>query len=430
MDIKELTNKKNAKQVLSQQEIQFFVDGYVNGKILEEEAVEFVRAIYNNGLNIEETSNLTMSMAKSGDMVDLSDVGECVDKHSTGGVSDTTTLVIVPILASLGIKVAKMSGRSLGWTGGTADKVEVFDGYDNYIPEQEFKNNIKEIGACLISQSDKVAVADKKIYALRDRTGLVDNIALIASSIMSKKIACGAKILLLDVKYGNGAFMENFEDAKKLATVMCNIGNNVGIKTCAVISNMNEPLSNYVGNNLEVFSAIETLKGKPSNLLTLSKTIVGTILKICGKAESVKVGMEMAQKAIESGDALNKLKQIVTKQHGSDYKIDHKDVLLNHNQEFNIIASTSGVLSKINCKKLGNAVHKLCALEADKESKNMCGVIIKKDKNQKVNKGDVIATVNYSKAQNVSEIMREIEECFVVSLEQGETFELVKEIVF
>ena len=430
MNIIDLINKKNNKGILTKREIEFFVKGFSCDEISKEDATKFLTAIYNNGLNLTETTNLTLSMARSGDIIDLTDVGDCVDKHSTGGVSDTTTLVIVPLLASLGVKVAKMSGRSLGWTGGTADKVEVFDGYNNDLSVEEFKNNINKIGACLISQSDKLAVADKKIYKLRDETGLVDNISLIASSIMSKKIACGAKILLLDVKYGNGAFMQKFQDAKKLAKTMVKIGNKAGIKTSAVISNMNEPLSNYIGNNLEVYSAIEVLNGKDNNLSKLSKIIVATILKNIGKVETIEEGINLASENLKNKKALKKFEQIIKYQGGNIYKLTNSEILLHSEKCVEIKATKTGYISKILCKKLGDCVHKVCYLEEDKNAKNMVGLKLLKSKNDYILKGETIAVLNYYKAKDLKKIIKEIKAAFVISKNKGKEFDLVKEIIF
>ena len=429
MDINEIINKKNCKKVLTKQEIQFFVDGYVSGNISDEIATKFLKAVYDNGLNLTETTNLTMSMAKSGEILDLSSVGECVDKHSTGGVSDTTTLVIVPVLASLGVKVAKMSGRSLGWTGGTADKVEVFDGYNNNLTDEEFKKVIKTCGGSLISQSEKIAIADKKIYALRDKTGLVDNISLIASSIMSKKIACGAKILLLDVKYGEGAFMQTSKDAKKLATVMCKIGKRANIKTCAIISNMNEPLSNYIGNNLEVYSALKVLSGEENNLTKLCRIIVATILKKANITQNIVKGEHLADEVLKNGKALEKLKQIVTLQGGSVEKIENSNLLLNSKNKIEVVSNAQGFVSQIKCKELGNLVHEICKQENTKQDKNMVGLILNVKKNDYVKNGDLLVTINYANCKNINEYANKIKDCFVISNKKGKEYKLVKEII-
>ena len=430
MDIKQIVDKKEKGLELTTKEIEFFVDGFVKDKISKLEATSFIKAVYEKGLTKRETVDLTRSMAFSGEVVDLSSVGECVDKHSTGGVSDTKTLIIVPTLASLGVKVAKMSGRSLGWTGGTADKIEVFDGYDNYISEQEFKQNLLQINECLISQSENIALADKKIYKLRDETGYVDNIPLIASSIMSKKIACGAKVLCLDVKYGNGAFMKDFDSAKQLAQLMCEIGREFGIKTTAVISNMNEPLSCYIGNNLEVYSALSVLNGEENNLSKLSKTIVATILKVLGKCKTIEEGVLLATESINKGKAINKFKQLVLAQKGDTYKIDHREDLLKANKTYEILASTEGYLSTINARELGNLSHKICEFYSLKQDKNMCGIILLKQKNDYVKKGEVLAKVNLASNINIDEILKGIANCLIISQNKGKEFELIKEILF
>ena len=430
MDIDEIINKKNQGQILSKEEIEFFVTEITESNINKSKAVELIKSIYGNGLNEQETIDLTRAMAYSGKVIDLSDVGECVDKHSTGGVSDTTTLIIVPVLASLDVKVAKMSGRSLGWTGGTADKIEVFDGYNNYLTEQQFKRNLMAINECLISQSEEIAIADKKIYKLRDETGYVDSIPLIASSIMSKKIACGAKILCLDVKYGNGAFMKDYEDAKELANLMCKIGRSFNIKTSAVISNMNEPLSNYIGNNLEVYSAIKVLKGENNNLATLSKTIVATILMSIGKTKSLSEGIKLANHVIKTNQALEKFKQLIISQRGSTEKLENPIILTRSKNEITIESSCEGYLSKINAKELGALVHKLSSLYNNKCDKNQCGLILKKQKNDYVSLNDTLAVVHYASNRNVISIVEEIKNCFEISNQKGEEYELVKEIIY
>lgn len=430
MNLNQIIDKKNNKEKLTTKEIEYLVNGFSKDEISKLDATKFIKAVYENGLDEKETIDLTRAMAYSGKIIDLSDVGECVDKHSTGGVSDTTTLIIVPVLASLGVKVAKMSGRSLGWTGGTADKVEVFDGYDNYISEKEFKQNLRQIDECLISQSEEIAIADKKIYKLRDETGYVDNIALIASSIMSKKIACGAKILCLDVKYGNGAFMKDFESALQLAKLMCKIGKSFDIKTSAVISNMNEPLSKYIGNNLEVYSALKVLNGEENNLSTLSKNIVATILKSIHKVESLEEGISLATNSIKSKSALEKFKQLILSQHGSIYKVENYEVLAKCQNTLPIYATSEGYISKINARELGNAVHDLCKLYDEKDDKNQCGLVLNKQKNEYVKLGELIATIHYSSDKDLSKIVEKINSCFTITKEKGENFELIKEIIF
>lgn len=430
MDLNQIINKKNNKEKLTTEEIEYFVNGFSKDEIDKSQATKFIKAVYENGLDEKETIDLTRAMAYSGKIIDLSDVGECVDKHSTGGVSDTTTLIIVPVLASLGVKVAKMSGRSLGWTGGTADKVEIFDGYDNYISEQEFKQNLREINECLISQSEEIAIADKKIYKLRDETGYVDNISLIASSIMSKKIACGAKVLCLDVKYGNGAFMKDFDSALKLAKLMCKIGKSFGIKTSAVISNMNEPLSRYIGNNLEVYSALKVLNGEENNLSILSKNIVATILKSMNKVENLEQGIDLATNSIKSKSALEKFKKLISSQHGSVYKVENYEVLNKCKNTLSIYAESEGYISKVNAKELGNAVHDLCKLYDEKEDKNQCGLVLNKQKNDYIKAGELLATIHYSTKKDLLEIVNKIKNCFTITEKKGENFELIKEIIF
>lgn len=317
MNIQEIIAKKRDKQKLSKEEIDFFIKEYTNGNIADYQASALIMAIYINSMDEEETTNLTIAMAHSGDILDLSELGNVVDKHSTGGVGDKVTLILAPIIASLGIPVAKMSGRGLGYTGGTIDKLEAIPGYNVNVSEKEFIENVKKIGISLIGQTLNLAPADKKIYALRDATSTTESIPLIASSIMSKKIAAGANKIVLDVTYGSGAFMKTKERAQELADTMIKIGKLAGRETVAVITPMEEPLGKNVGNSLEVIEAVQALKG---NIAEDVKEVVlelgSNMIKLAGKGDCLEENKNKMLENIKNGKALEKLKELVANQGG------------------------------------------------------------------------------------------------------------------
>ncbi len=319
--------KKRKGLELSKEEIEFFVNGFTKGEVPDYQASALLMAIFFNKMNKRETADLTMAMVNSGDKIDLSSInGVKVDKHSTGGVGDKTSICLTPLVASLGVPVAKMSGRGLGHTGGTIDKLEAFNGFSVELSEETFINNSNTIGIALTGQTGNIAPADKKIYALRDVTATVDNMSLIASSIMSKKIASGADAIVLDVKVGDGAFMKTPEDAKALAREMVDIGSSVGRKTIGVISDMDQPLGYAIGNSLEVKEAIELLKGNgPKDLLELTLTL-GSYMLVCGKtARNFEEGKALLLKNINNGKGLEKLKEFVKAQGGDASLIDDTD---------------------------------------------------------------------------------------------------------
>lgn len=318
MNTYDLIMKKRDGYVLDQNEIEFIVQGFTNGLIPDYQMASLLMAIYFQGMNYEETTNLTMAMADSGERLDLSEIsGKKVDKHSTGGVGDKTSLIIGPILASLGVPVAKMSGRGLGHTGGTIDKLESIPGFKTSISEEQFKNQVNKIKLSIVGQTANLAPADKKIYALRDVTATVDNVSLIAASIMSKKLAAGADAIILDVKVGSGAFMKNIEDARLLAKTMVAIGTLAGKETTAVITDMNEPLGNMVGNILEIQEVISCLKGNGEHrLMEVTKTLASHMLLAANKANSIDEALDMIQQVIDNGKAYEKLIEFVSAQGG------------------------------------------------------------------------------------------------------------------
>ena len=303
MNILDIIAKKRDKKELTKDEIEFFIKGYVDGEITDYQAAALVMAIYINGMNEREITDLTLAMCYSGDVLDLSDLGEVVDKHSTGGVGDKITLILMPIVASLGIPVAKMSGRGLGFTGGTIDKLESIPGYTTGLDIDTFKNNVKKIGISLIGQTLNLAPADKKLYALRDTISCTESIPLIASSIMSKKIASGANKIVIDVTCGSGAFMKNREQAEKLASVMTKIGDLANRETVCVITNMDEPVGYAVGNDLEVIEAVDILKNKylPKDIEYIITTLGANMLVLAKKTETLKQGKEMILENLHNG---------------------------------------------------------------------------------------------------------------------------------
>ncbi len=324
MNTYDIIMKKRDGHILDKEEIVYMVNGYTKGEIPDYQMSAFLMAVYFQGMNHEETTMLTMAMADSGDRLDLSAIdGIKVDKHSTGGVGDKTSLIVGPILASLGVPVAKMSGRGLGHTGGTIDKLEGIPGFCTSISEEDFIKQVNETGLAIVGQTANLAPADKKIYALRDVTATVDNVSLIAASIMSKKLAAGADAIVLDVKVGSGAFMKTLEDARLLAKTMVAIGTLAGKDTTAVITDMNEPLGNDVGNILEVQEAVNCLKGKgEKRLMEISKVLAGYMLVAAKKAENFDEAMKLVDDVIDSGKAYNKMKEFVVAQHGNASFLD------------------------------------------------------------------------------------------------------------
>ena len=317
MNILDIIEKKRDAKELNKEEIEFFVKGYTDGSIPDYQAAALVMAIYINGMTKEETTNLALAMAYSGDVLDLSDIGEVVDKHSTGGIGDKITLILMPIVAALGVKVAKMSGRGLGATGGTKDKLEAIPGYRTEIEIDEFIENVKKIGISLIGQTLNLAPADKKLYALRDTISCTANIPLISSSIMSKKIAAGANKIVLDVTCGSGAFMKTVGEARELSRTMIDIGKLANKETVCIITNMDQPLGTMVGNTLEVIEAIEALKG---NMQDDVKNVVlelgAYILKLDGKGDNIQENKEKIEQVISNGEAYRKFLQLVENQGG------------------------------------------------------------------------------------------------------------------
>jgi pyrimidine-nucleoside phosphorylase len=406
MRMYDLILKKRNGGELSTEEINYFVENYTKGEIPDYQVSALLMAIYFQKMNKRETSDLTMAMVHSGDMLDLSKIeGVKVDKHSTGGVGDTTTLVLTPMVAALGIPVAKMSGRGLGHTGGTIDKLESFKGFSVEMPTEKFINNVNTIKIAVAGQTGDLAPADKKLYALRDVTATVDNVSLIASSIMSKKIASGADAIVLDVKVGDGAFMKNTESAKELATEMVSIGKHIGRNTIAVISDMDQPLGLAIGNALEVEEAINTLKGNgPEDLLNLSLVLGSHMVMLAGKASTVEEAEAMLKETITSGSAIEKLKEFVKSQGGDTGCINNTDLLPKAKYILPVIAENNGIVKKIHAENLGIVAMELGAGRATKESKIdlAVGIVLNKKRGDKVKNGDTIAYI-HSNNENLIE---------------------------
>ena len=399
--------KKRDGNKLTEKEIDFMVKGYTNGDIPNYQMSSFLMAIYFKGMDDYETSFLTKSMLNSGDILDLSSIdGIKVDKHSTGGVGDKTSLVVAPIVASLGIKVAKMSGRGLGHTGGTIDKLESIPGYNTNLDEKDFINQVNKIGIALIGPTKSLAPADKKMYALRDVTGTVSSIPLIASSIMSKKLAAGTDIIVLDVKVGKGAFMKNVNDAKELARLMVQIGKNMNKKVVAILTNMNDPLGYAVGNNLEVIEAINTLNGKgPKDFNDLCINASAELIYEAGLTNNIDDAIKLAVRQIENKEALNKFIELVKAQNGDESYIINPDKFEKAKYIIPVISNEEGYVKSIDALSIGIASMKLGAgrekLE-DKINYNV-GIIINKKPGDKVNKNDILAYI-HSDFKNVCEI--------------------------
>lgn len=433
MRMYDLILKKRNGEELSKEEINFFVDGYTKGEIPDYQVSSLLMAIYFQKMNSRETADLTMAMVNSGDILSLKDIeGIKVDKHSTGGVGDTTTLVLGPMVASLGIPVAKMSGRGLGHTGGTIDKLESFKGFSVEMPEEKFISNVNNIKLAVGGQTGDLAPADKKLYALRDVTGTVDNISLIASSIMSKKIAAGADAIVLDVKVGEGAFMKTKEDALHLAKEMVSIGRNLKRNTVAVISDMDQPLGKAIGNALEVEEAIETLKGNgPKDLLELCMTLGSEMVVLAEKAKDKNEARQMLMETIESGKALNKLKEFVAAQGGDISPIDDTSLFPHAKYVIPVESDRDGVVCKIHSQNIGIIAMELGAGRATKESTIdlAVGLVLNKKRGEKVSKGDVIAYIHANDMEKAEKAKAKILESYVIEKDYEDNIPLIYEVV-
>lgn len=439
MNMNEIIIKKRDGGKLSDEEIRFFIKGYVKEQIPDYQASALLMAIFFQGLDEEELLTLTNEMRFSGDTIDLSTIkGIKVDKHSTGGVGDKTTLIVAPIAAAVGVPIAKMSGRGLGFTGGTVDKMESIPGFKTTLKPEEFLDQVNKIGMAVIGQTAHITPADKKIYALRDVTGTVDKMPLIASSIMSKKLAAGSDSIVLDVKCGRGAFMQNLDDAAELGETMVKIGNGAGRKTVAVITDMNQPLGLAVGNSLEVIEAIETLKGKgPEDITELSLKLSGVMICLGGKAKDYDEGYEMAKEALYSGVALKKLEEFIEAQGGDkrvvyDYSLFKqatfsKDLLVQND----LLDGEDAFVSRIDAQIIGKASQLTGAGRATKEDSLdlSAGILLNAKVGDKVKKGDKILTLYSCDEKMLQSGYELVKEAFSFSDKAPAKDELVKKII-
>lgn len=433
MNIIDIIAKKRDGKELNTDEIYFFIKEYTNNNIEDYQAAALVMAIYINGMSYRETKDLTMAMASSGDVLDLSELGEnVVDKHSTGGVGDKVTIILAPLIASLGIPVAKMSGRGLGFTGGTADKIEAIPGYNTGISEKEFIDNVKNIGISLITQTLNLAPADKKIYALRDTIACTESIPLIASSIMSKKIASGANKIVLDVTCGFGAFMKNIEDARELSKTMIEIGNLAKRETVCVITNMNEPLGFAVGNTLEIIEAIEFLQGKmPEDLKQVVLELGAYMVKLAGKGSNIEENKKMLLENIQNGKAYHKFIELVQNQGGDIEYV--KDVTKFEKAKIiqEVISTTEGYVQEINAEEIGKLS---CDLGAGRKTKNdkidlQVGIILNKKIGDFVSKGDKLATIyanDIERAKNTANKLLKIYKIGQEKIKENTIIDIIK----
>lgn len=433
MRIYDVIEKKKRGEALSGEEIRFFVDGYVKGEIPDYQIAALCMAICIKGMNSRETADLTFAVRDSGERVFFPKSGGLrVDKHSTGGVGDKTSLVVMPIVAAAGVQVAKMSGRGLGHTGGTIDKLESIAGFNCSLGTEEFKRAVEENGIAIIGQTADVAPADKKLYALRDVTATVDSIPLIASSIMGKKLALDDDCIVLDVKTGSGAFMKNQEDARALARLMVEIGKNDGRKMLALVTDMDQPLGKAVGNSLEVIEAIETLKGKgPSDFFELCVELAAEMLVLAQKGDK-KYCRDLVLKLLSSGAALNKLRAMVKGQGGNAEWIDDVAKFPKAKYSLEVLSETSGYVEKVNAEEYGKACLEAGAGRKTKTDKidYTAGVIINKKRGDFIEKGEVIATLYSSTVEDLSLCADIIKRATVISETQPKPLPLILDKIY
>ena len=410
MNILDIIAKKRDKKELTKEEIEYFVKGYTESTITDYQAAALVMAIYINGMNEREITDLTIAMAHSGDVLDLSSLGEVVDKHSTGGVGDKITLILMPIIASLGIPVAKMSGRGLGFTGGTIDKLESIPGYNTNVPVDKFIDNVKKVGISLIGQTLNLAPADKKLYSLRDTISCTESIPLIASSIMSKKIASGANKIVIDVTCGSGAFMKSIESAKELARVMTKIGELANKETKCIITDMNQPVGHSVGNILEVIEAIDILKGKylPEDVKNIITELGSNMLILAGITNSIEEAKKKILENLSNGKGYDKFVQLVQNQGGDISYIENTDKFSKAKFILPIIADKTGVVDKLDALTIGKLSVYLGAgrLKKEDDIQKEVGFVFNIKVGNKVQKGETLGYVHANDESKAQEILK------------------------
>lgn len=433
MNMIDIIYKKREGSILTKEEIEYFINEYTNGSIPDYQVSALLMAIYFMKMNREETYLLTNAMKNSGDVVDLSSIeGIKVDKHSTGGVGDKTTLIVGPIAAACGVPIAKMSGRGLGFTGGTVDKMESIPGFQTTMDSADFMNLVNKVGLSVIGQTAHIAPADKRLYALRDVTATVDNLSLITSSIMSKKLASGSDAIVLDVKCGNGAFMENFKDACELGELMVDIGNADEKKTIAVITDMNQPLGKAVGNSLEVIEAIETLKGNgPADIEELALALSSFMIYVGEKASTQEEGYQLAKDALYNGAALIKLREFIEGQGGNPEVIKDYSLFPQASYQINVTAKQDGFIHSIEARAIGFASQHSGAGRATKDDKIdlAAGILLNKKVGDFANVGDTLATVYGSDKVRVDSAVEEVIKAFTFSKEKPDIIPLIKKVI-
>ena len=432
MNILDIIEKKRDAKELNKEEIEFFVKGYTDGSIPDYQAAALVMAIYINGMTKEETTNLALAMAYSGDVLDLSDIGEVVDKHSTGGIGDKITLILMPIVAALGVKVAKMSGRGLGATGGTKDKLEAIPGYRTEIGIDEFIENVKKIGISLIGQTLNLAPADKKLYALRDTISCTANIPLISSSIMSKKIAAGANKIVLDVTCGSGAFMKTVGDARELSRTMIDIGKLANKETVCIITNMDQPLGTMVGNTLEVIEAIEALKGNmQDDVKNVILELGAYILKLDGKGDNIQENKEKIEQVISNGEAYRKFLQLVENQGGDISYIENTEKFTKAKYKMPVEAVKNGYVQKLNAEDVGKIAMHLGAGRMKKEDNidYAVGIELLKKVGCQVEQGETIAYIYADDEQKGREAVEKLQQTYEIGEQNVEKVADIIEII-
>lgn len=432
MRIVDLINKKKHGESLTKEEIEFFIFGYTKGEIPDYQASALLMAIYFKGMESREIADLTDAMVRSGDTVDLSRIeGIKVDKHSTGGVGDKISLIVIPLVASVGVPVAKMSGRGLGHTGGTIDKLEAIEGFQVELSNEDFITNVNTYKMAIVGQSGNLTPADKKLYALRDVTGTIDSIPLIASSIMSKKIAAGTDAIVLDVKVGSGAFMKNLDDARELAKTMVEIGNSLNRRTVAVITNMDQPLGHEIGNANEVREAIEVLSGHGAEDETeVSLTIASYMAVLGGAFESIVEARAHFEKIIASGEAIALLKKFVEIQGGNPDVIEHPEKLPQAQYHIEVKADLEGYIAGFDSEKVGISAMMLGAGRRKKEDAidYAAGITLKKKLGEHVNLGDVLCVL-HTNLDKVEEAEKVVRSAFFISGHQPEPVKYIYEII-
>ena len=419
MDIKSIIGKKRENRILSKEEIEYFVKAYTEGEIPDYQAAALIMAICINGMTEQEITDLTLAMANSGNRVDLSDIGDIVvDKHSTGGVGDKVTLVLMPIIAALGIPVAKISGRGLGFTGGTVDKLEAIPGYRTNLSVEEFIENVKTVGISLIGQTENIAPADKKIYALRDSINCIESIPLIASSIMSKKIALGANKLVLDITVGKGAFMKTKQEAEKLAKCMRQIGQNAGIETVCVLTNMEEPLGFSVGNVLEVKEAVDALKNNmPEDLREVVYALGAQIIKLAGRGEELDENIKMIEEVLKTGKAYQKFLELVVNQDGDISFLREMQKLGEAKYIIPVLSEEDGIIEGIDAELVGSISVYLGAGRAKKEDSidMLAGIVLNKKSGEEVKIGEPLAYVHTNDENTVKGAVENLKQAFKIT---------------